>query len=245
MITKAQIKHIRALEDKKYRYSSKEFVIEGTKLVLECIISGFTITNIYTTEKWLEEHSSAIKKNSIPVTCINSFELEKITSNNHTTNVVAIVQIPQQELLQFNNKVTLLLDTIQDPGNLGTIIRIADWYGIKQIICSEETVDVYNTKVVQASMGSIFRVGVFYNNIEKIISSNKNIPSFATVLQAKNINEIPKIKEGFIVIGNEGKGISNSVLQYCSNNISIQAIGNAESLNAAVATGIVCHCLLS
>jgi TrmH family RNA methyltransferase len=132
-----------------------------------------------------------------------------------------------------------VLDTIQDPGNLGTIIRIADWFGIGQIICSNDCADVYNPKVVQATMGSIGRVKVFYADLEEWLYKQKNIPIYATALEGKDITKMPVIREGMIVIGNESNGIHEGILALTNERITIPGKGKAESLNAAVATGII------
>ena len=134
---------------------------------------------------------------------------------------------------------SLLLDTIQDPGNLGTIVRTADWFGIRQIFCTPDSADVFNSKVVQSSMGSIARVSVQYLDLEKLIDENRNIPVYATALDGQDINAMKDIKPGFLIIGNESKGISAGLLQRATKKITIPRKGRAESLNAAVATGIV------
>ena len=133
----------------------------------------------------------------------------------------------------------MALDTIQDPGNLGTIIRIADWFGIDQIVCSDDCAEVYNPKVVQATMGSIARVKVFYTDLEEWLSVQKEVPIYATTLEGQDIREMKKIQEGIIVVGNESKGISPGVLKLANTKITISQKGKADSLNVAVATGIV------
>ena len=141
--------------------------------------------------------------------------------------------------MDITGKITLVLDTIQDPGNLGTIIRTADWFGIENIICSPACADMYNPKVVQSTMGSLARVNIFYTNLEEWLQKNKKIKKYATALNGKNISELKNVKEAIIIIGNEGKGISDAVMDLVEEKITIPKIGEAESLNAAVATGII------
>jgi TrmH family RNA methyltransferase len=241
MITKAQVKHIQSLEDKKYRYKCNEFVVEGEKMVQELINSSLTINCIYATKDWIEKNP--MLKN-ILIEEIQSFELEKMSSLSTPNMVLAIVQIPANTPISPKG-VSIVLDRIQDPGNLGSIIRIADWFGIDTVYCSEDTVDVYNSKVVQASMGSVFRIKTHYSNIEHLLAANKQISSYVAILKGENITAHKSIQEGFIIIGNESKGVSDSIINLSTHKISIQRKGQAESLNAAIATGIICHALLS
>jgi RNA methyltransferase, TrmH family len=139
----------------------------------------------------------------------------------------------------LRNTISIMLDTIQDPGNLGTIIRCADWFGISQVFCSTDCADAWNIKVVQATMGSIARVQVAYGSLEQWLEQAADIPTYAAVLEGTDLRKHPHINEGIIIIGNESKGISDAVLARCSNRITIPRHGQAESLNAAVATGII------
>jgi len=241
MITKAQVKHIQSLEDKKYRYKCNEFVVEGEKMVQELINSPLTINCIYATKDWIVKN--AMIKN-ILIEEIQSFELEKISSLSTPNMALAIVQIPANTAISPTG-VSIVLDRIQDPGNLGSIIRIADWFGINTVYCSEDTVDNFNSKVVQASMGSVFRINTQYLNIEHLLSVNKHIPSYVAILNGDAISSHKAIQEGFIIIGNESKGVSNSIIKLSTHKIAIPRKGQAESLNAAIATGIICHSLIS
>ena len=241
MITKAQVKHIRSLDDKKYRYKCNEFVVEGEKMVQELINSSMTINCIYATKEWIEKNQM-IK--NIRIEEVEAHELEKMSSLSTPNMALATVQIPTK--LPVSPKgVSLVLDRIQDPGNLGSIIRIADWFGIDNVYCSEDTVDIFNSKVVQASMGSVFRINTQYVNIEELLTTNKEIPSYVAILNGENISSHKLVQKGFIIIGNESKGVSNSIINLSTHKISIQRKGQAESLNAAIATGIICHSLLS
>ena len=241
MITKAQVKHIRSLDDKKYRYKCNEFVVEGEKMVQELINSSMTINCIYATKEWIEKNQM-IK--NIRIEEVEAHELEKISSLSTPNMALATVQIPTKSSVSPKG-VSLVLDRIQDPGNLGSIVRIADWFGIDNVYCSEDTVDIFNSKVVQASMGSVFRINTQYVNIEELLTTNKEIPSYVAILNGENISSHKLVQKGFIIIGNESKGVSNSIINLSTHKISIQRKGQAESLNAAIATGIICHSLLS
>ena len=241
MITKAQVKHIRSLDDKKYRYKCNEFVVEGEKMVQELINSSMTINCIYATKEWIEKNQM-IK--NIRIEEVEAHELEKMSSLSTPNMALATVQIPPKSPVSPKG-VSLVLDRIQDPGNLGSIVRIADWFGIDNVYCSEDTVDIFNSKVVQASMGSVFRINTQYVNIEELLTTNKDIPSYVAILNGENISSHKLVQKGFIIIGNESKGVSNSIINLSTHKISIQRKGQAESLNAAIATGIICHSLLS
>jgi TrmH family RNA methyltransferase len=165
MITKAQVKHIHSLEDKKYRYKCNEFVVEGEKMLQELINSSLAINCIYATKDWIEKNQ---KIKNIHIEEVQAYELEKMSSLSTPNLALATVQIPAKEAVSPKG-ISLVLDRIQDPGNLGSIIRIADWFGIDTVYCSEDTVDVFNTKVVQASMGSVFRIKTQYVNIEELL----------------------------------------------------------------------------
>ncbi|MEP6700840.1 MAG: RNA methyltransferase, partial [Bacteroidota bacterium] len=174
------------------------------------------------------------------VTEITEKELERISQLKTPNKVLAIVQqFDNSGAIDTKNKISLVLDNVQDPGNLGTIIRTADWFGIEQIICSPDTADVYNSKVVQATMGSIVRVRVFYTDLGKWLAEQKEVPIYAAVLGGQDVTGIKKISEAIIVFGNESKGISPEILQLVKTKLTIPKKGKAESLNVAVATGII------
>ncbi len=142
-------------------------------------------------------------------------------------------------MIPLKNKITLVLDTIQDPGNLGTIIRIADWFGVEQVVCSRDSADLYNSKTIQATMGSFLRVKLFYRDLGEWLSTVNDVRIYAAEMEGRSVSSMEKIKEGVIVIGNEYQGISPEILKYCNARITIPGKGGAESLNAAVATGII------
>ncbi len=259
MISNAQIKHINSLRLKKNRQVYKQFIAEGVKIVDELISSTYKVDSLFATEKWIKRLSVAsyplpVKNKIIE---ISEDELRKISSLESPNEVLAIVEIPEiiTDIESLSDELSLMLDNISDPGNMGTIIRIADWFGIKNIICSEECVDIYNSKVVQATMGSITRVNCHYINLEIFLSSVKeNIKTnkrfedykiYGAVLNAESIYSKKLTEKGIIIIGNESKGISSPIMKYLTDGISIPSYSfnsenKAESLNASVATGIIC-----
>ena len=174
-----------------------------------------------------------------PLETVEDFELGKISALSTPNQVLGIFKKIQQGSVNVAGQISLALDTIQDPGNLGTIIRIADWFGVINIICSENCVDIYNPKVVQSTMGSLGRVEVVYTNLFEFLNRNNSIPIYAAALNGKSVGELKELKEGILLIGNESKGISAEVMQMATEKITIPKYGMAESLNAAVATGII------
>lgn len=261
MLTKSQTKYINSLKQKKNRESQGLFIAEGIKIVsalggLNSSSSSIESTNggqegikiraIYSSVNF----QLSIFNYPIEVIRIKENELKKISSLTTPNEVLAICEIPKYKLdtKTLSKKITLVLDTIQDPGNLGTIIRVADWFGIENIICSNDTVEVYNPKVVQATMGSIARVKVHHVQLEKFLSDvRRQMPDvriFGAVLNGENLYEKNLSKEGMIVIGNESKGISDELLPFITDKIKIPSYSNgatsAESLNAAIAAAIIC-----
>ncbi len=241
MLSKKVAKYIQSLSHKKLRDELDAFVTEGPKVVSDLLSSGaFRCKLICAKAEWLQQ---AKNLTGIPAADIYEIEedaLKKISLLKTPNAVVAVFQ--KRELINLpplNNKITLLLDDISDPGNLGTIIRIADWFAIENIICSEHCVDCYNPKVVQSTMGSLGRVNIFYQELSSFISANKNITTYAAALSGKPLSAFKNIHEGFILIGNESKGVSEKLLEISADQITIPKYGEAESLNAAVATGII------
>ncbi len=241
MITKAQVKHIQSLDDKNYRYEHKQFRVEGDKMVRELIKSNLVIKELFALQDWIDRNQSL--NTEITMTPIEPFELEKISLLTTPNKVLAIAELPDRT--HVTSDWALLLDGIQDPGNLGSIVRIADWYDIPTIYCSESCADAYNAKVIQASMGSIFRIHVQKCDLEKVLIENKAMPVYVCVLDGTDVNSFRELEKGFIVIGNESKGVSEQLIALSQHRVSILRKGRAESLNAAVAAGIICHCMLS
>ena len=255
MISKNQIKFIRQLEQKKFRRREGLFVAEGTKVVGD-LLAHYQPHSLFATKEWFAENQgnksfdSAAGSNHGPVPMIQevtSDELSRISFQQHPQQVLALFPIPPQADFQFslfNSQLNLALDGIQDPGNLGTIIRIADWFGIRDIYCSEDTVDAWNPKVVQATMGSIARVNIIYLPLAELIDSlPDDYPVYGTLLDGENIYTQPLTPNGLIVMGNEGNGISPEIRQRVNHRLFIPSYRNddtAESLNVAIATAITC-----
>ncbi len=241
MLSKNQIKNITSLHLKKQREQKKLFIAEGEKLVDELLNSSFEIVEIYATESWILKYKNRIKTQNLIE--IGENDLKKISLLSTPNKVLAIVKQKQfilNELL-FKNELSLYLDDIRDPGNLGTIIRLAHWFGIKQIICSENTVEIFNPKVVQSTMGSIFHVPVIKLELADLLNVLQfKINIYGAFLDGKSIYDSP-IKTGLMVIGNESNGIQekNSVLIQQKISIPSNNFHHSESLNAAMATGIL------
>ena len=241
MLSKAIVKYIQSLHHKKFREEHHAFIAEGPKVVKDLIVSGeFLCKIICAVDDWFDENEelfTAIKQeNKIKITEV---DLQKISLLHTPNKVLAVFDKKKTEDLNVKKSINLMLDDIQDPGNMGTIIRIADWFGIKNIICSINCVDSYNPKVVQSSMGSLARVNIIHTDLKNFINNNKDVRVFAATLSGISLISFNKINVGFILIGNESKGIDEELLELASGQITIPKFGEAESLNAAVATGII------
>lgn len=241
MLSKTFAKYIQSLHHKKFRDAEQAFIAEGPKVVMELIHnSSFTCIELVGLEAWLLENESALrKKYKGPVHKADLADLEKISALSTPNQVLAIFKKKEQLPPVVKGNLILLLDTIQDPGNLGTLIRIADWFGIRYIVCSADSADMYNPKVVQSTMGSIGRVELFYTEPDGWLEENPAARVYASALAGKDIGKMHGIKEGVIIIGNESKGIRPSLMERANEKITIPRIGSAESLNAAVAAGII------
>ena len=242
MLSKKIVKYIQSLSHKKFREEEDAFIAEGTKIVSEFLSSDkMRCTMICADKEWLLENYTLLKR----ITPENIFETE-----DHWLKSISLLKNPNRVVAVFKKKlasaipdpagkISLMLDYLQDPGNMGTLIRIADWFAIEDIICSNNCVDCYNPKVVQSAMGSLARVNIFYTDLTSIITANKQVPLYATTLSGTAIFELPKIEEGIILIGNEAHGVHEDLLRLASSQITIPRYGHAESLNAAVAAGII------
>ena len=239
MLGKSQVKYIQSLGQKKVRDEEGVFIAEGPKIVGELLESAeLEISELFALPDWITANGTSIK--TIKATEINESDLGKISQLSTPNKVVALIKKPViSKTLHTKAALSLVLDTIQDPGNLGTIIRIADWFGIRQIICSKTCADIYNPKTVQSTMGSIARVEVLYTELAQWLKEHKDVPVYAAALEGKDVTAMKKITEGLIVIGNESKGISDEIFELIDVKVTIPRIGKAESLNAAVATGII------
>ncbi len=237
MISKNQQKLIQSLKLKKNRVKTSLFVAEGEKVVRELISSSIKLHSIYC----LPSFVSKINVDSSLITEITEKELTKISNLKNANQVVALFEIPSFQKNTDNDNLILALDDIRDPGNLGTIIRLADWFGVTTILCSNNTVDAFNPKVIMATMGSISRVEIIYCDLVEELSKLEK-PIYGAFLEGENIYKTSKINNSVLVIGNESNGISEEVEKLITNKITIPQFGNlqeTESLNAAVATGIL------
>ena len=249
MLSKSQIKHISSLKVKKYRELYGEFIAEGSKLVLELLNSNYTAIALYALKDWLNDNNipSGIK---IDVFEISESEMSRITSLSTPSPCLLILKTHD---VLFNpiiaeKELVLMLDDIKDPGNLGTIIRTADWFGFKNIVCSPNTVDLYNPKTIQSTMGSVARVNVCYQPLDELLTKlNKNVSVYGSLLEGENIINKKLNTNGIIIIGNESKGISEKIRNYINEKIFIPGYQTAtsldkpESLNASIATAIICY----
>jgi TrmH family RNA methyltransferase len=240
MLSKARIKFIKSLQLKKYRKQEQCFVVEGEKSVVELLRSDFKVHQLLGTSDFINNNAKLLHNTSLEVLEVKSDELSglgEFASNNAALAVAAIKPnyLPELKLDEF----VLMLDDIRDPGNLGTIIRIADWYGITKIIASAETADLYNGKVIHSSMGSFTRVSVYYTDLALFLEKN-SLPVYGTFMDGADVHELAFGQGGIIVIGNEANGISIDVEKNVTQRITIPRYGRAESLNAAIATAIIC-----
>ncbi|MBX9807082.1 MAG: RNA methyltransferase [Flavobacteriaceae bacterium] len=234
MVSKNQIKLITSLQQKKYRVTNLLFFAEGIKVIQELLESNFELVHLYSTLGDFQEVSNDKK------TIIHESDLKKISALTTPNTCLAVFKIPVEKKI-INSGLILALDSIRDPGNLGTILRLCDWFGINQIICSKDAVDIYNPKVVQATMGSIARVNVNYIDLKTFISQTK-LPVFGTFMDGNNIYKTNLPQEGIIIMGNEANGISPEIEKLIKNRLTIPRFGTlqkTESLNVATATAII------
>jgi TrmH family RNA methyltransferase len=246
MISKNQIKYIRQLEQKKFRKRENCFVAEGPKVVGD-LMRRYQPKAIFATEEWIKRAESY---DDSKLTTVSPDELRRISFLQTPQQVLALFPIPDHStnpdysLFINHYSLSLALDSVQDPGNLGTIIRIADWFGIDTIYCSEDTADAYNPKVVQATMGSLAHVHIIYTNLLQLFDAlPKDYPIYGTLLDGDDIYQQPLTEHGIIVMGNEGNGISDAVRQRVNHRLLIPNFhqgDSAESLNVAIATAITC-----
>lgn len=241
MLSKAKIKLIQSLRLKKFRQKYNKFIAEGEKIAIEILASDYEIDNIFATTLWIDQNQGLLSEKGVAATAIDDKALRKISALATPNQVVMIVNKKNEiEVPNIDKELALVLDRIQDPGNLGTIIRIADWFGISTIFCSTDSVDWYNPKVIQATMGSFLRVEVIARDLPSLLEKHKDLPIYGTLLDGSSLYDADLKQHGLIVIGNESKGISEDLLPFINHKIKIPSFGGAESLNAAIAAGIVC-----
>jgi TrmH family RNA methyltransferase len=242
MLSKNRIKYINALKIKKFRQLHQSFIVEGAKSVLELLDSDFEIEFVFATTEFQQKYSSILSRHKTLVETVTLKELESVGSFQTNDSGIAIARCKDNRfLVPENQEYALILDDIRDPGNLGTIIRVADWYGINKIICSEDTTDFYNPKVIAASKGSFTRVNTFYTNLPEYLDTNHSGKMVAgAFLGGVSVYDFGFSKTGgFIVMGNESNGIGAAVESFVTQRVTIPRIGGAESLNVGIATAVI------
>lgn len=246
VLSKNKIKLIKSLDLKKNRLVTGLFIAEGKKLVLDLLRSGIIASEVYCTNGLAAEIVQYLPEFKIHLA--DKEELARISFLKSAPEIIAVLQIPHQEInwMEIKSELTLVLDAIQDPGNLGTIVRLADWFGIQNIVCSEECADLYNPKTIQSTMGAFARVKVHYVSLPQFLSQaiELNLPVYGTFLEGENLFTGELSANGLIVMGNEGNGISELNLPYISRKLTIPAYPpgatTSESLNVALATSVIC-----
>lgn len=239
MLSNAQQKFVNSLHQKKYRKIHQAFIVEGRKNVDELLKSDFVVQSLFSTKSISEKLDSI-------TTIVSENELNKVSTLKISDSVLAIVkQKGNLSPILQKNELTIVLDNINDPGNLGTIIRTADWFGIKNIICSDSTVDFYNPKVIMSTMGSFGRVNLFYTDLKKYLIENSEIPVFGAFLEGVPVKTLKDFKGGFLLMGSETHGISQDLTECITKKITIPRIGGAESLNVAISTAILIDNLIN
>lgn len=240
-LSKQHIKFLRSLWQKKYRQKYGQFLVEGAKSVMELFHSSYKIERIYRIES-SEAHSEL--SHTVDVVSCTRADMERISQLKTAPELIALANIPEVKSVNKDQGGWILgLDRINDPGNLGTIVRIADWFGIREIWCSPDTVDLYNYKTLMACMGSFTRVEVLYGDLATLLTESKRTKYFA-LLEGEDVRFVEQTSPGILVIGNEANGISDELMQIPHIAVSIRGYGGAESLNAAVSAGILCHTLI-
>ncbi len=239
MVSKAKVRFIKQLQVKKYRQAEQCFIVQGGKAVKESLASGFKVQTLLCTDEFLNGLDKNLASQAGEMIVVSEKDLTSIgsvESNNAALAVVAMKpnRSPQIPLSEF----ILVLDDIRDPGNLGTIIRTADWYGIRNIVASPETTDIYNPKVISASMGSFLRVEVYYTALPEFLAKLSS-PVYGALLKGENVHKLNFEKIGALVIGNESNGISPAVEKLVTHRVTVPRFGGAESLNASTATAVI------
>lgn len=243
MLSHNQIKLLSALSVKKYRQNYRKFIVEGEKMTLELLSqSRFQISSIYATERWLMDNAAHTTAFSGEIIQVTAADLKKVSSLTTPQEVLAVVHVPSAaEITALNKGFHFFLDGIRDPGNMGTILRVADWFGFPSVFCSPDCVDVYSPKVIQASMGAFIRVRSLEAELQTLLGNAPDTPVIGAVMDGRNLFEGGWPFGGVVVIGNEGQGIRPAVMDRLTHRLTIprDPAGGAESLNASVAAGII------
>lgn len=240
MLSKNTVKFIKSLHQKKYRSETGKFFVEGEKSVLEVLDSDFSVELLLMTETFDRKHPTICKSFKGELVQVTQNQLEQIGQYQSNDSALAIVSMRENNSFEpEQDDLILALDDVRDPGNLGTIIRVADWYGIKKLVFSPQTAEFYNPKVIQATMGSFTRVQFFYEDLGKVFH-RWTLPIYGAFLDGENIHQIRKPAAGILLMGNEAKGISPELEKQVTQKVTIPGFGKAESLNVAIATAILC-----
>lgn len=247
MLTNAQVKHIRSLQQKKFRFEHREYLIQGDKIVLEAIQSPTKPKLIVASETWIDSHEEQLENSLVEIA--NEKQLQQMSSLKNAASVIAIMPMHEDhvDLKLLSEDLVIALDFVQDPGNLGTILRIADWYGVRHVLCSLDTVDYTNPKVIQSTMGAFLRVEVHYvdlkQTISELLSQYPDYSILGSFMDGENMLNQKPMPRGMLIMGNEGQGISKTLEDVCSHRIAIPSFPvdnpSMESLNVAVATAIL------
>lgn len=239
MLSKRLIKYFKSLQLKKYRLQERKFLVEGAKGVSEVLKSSLKVTNLLGTSAFLTTLERNIKDKADEVIECKEIDLAQVGTFKTNNAGIAVVEMPvNQEISIPGDRLCLALDDVRDPGNLGTIIRIADWYGIEHVFCSHETADVFNPKVINATMGSFTRVSVYYTDLKTLLS-DVSVPIYGALLEGESIYKTSLQQKGVILMGNESAGISEDIIRLVSDPLRIPGRGGAESLNVSVATAVI------
>lgn len=240
MLSKNTVKFIKSLHQKKFRNQEQKFFVEGEKSVVEVLNSDFRLELIVATDSFFNKYKSLITQSGAQVILATQNQLESLGQYQSNDSALAVVHMKPNSPFDFpEGNFVVGLDDVRDPGNLGTIIRIADWYGIKDLVFSSQTAEFYNPKVIQSSMGSFTRVNFFYADLKDVFQK-WNMPIYGAFLDGKNVHEMKSISHGVILMGNESNGVSSQLEQIVTDKVTIPGFGQAESLNVAIATAILC-----
>jgi TrmH family RNA methyltransferase len=238
MISKGTTRFIKSLQLKKYRNKAQSFLVEGAKSVLELLISDFEVTHIIGVESFFRDNAALLAKFDSVREIVSEKEINQLSALKNNNTVLAAARYRTNDLLSINDdQFYLALDRIRDPGNLGTIIRTADWYGIDSLLCSTDCADFFNPKTIQSSMGSFTRVKAFYIDLRECLIGKR---VYGTSTYGENIHHIEFAASGIVLIGNEAQGVSSNLESLVTQWITIPKFGSAESLNAAMAAAVIC-----
>ncbi|GAB3809295.1 RNA methyltransferase [Spirosoma humi] len=239
MLSKNRLKYIQSLHQKKYRQQHGAFLVEGAKSVQEVLQSDFQTELLVATEEFYKENAHLTDHQRTPVEIASVADLQRAGTLESNNAALAVVRTKENRpLLAEPDEIVLILDDIRDPGNLGTILRIADWYGVRKVLCSETTADVYNPKVISASKGSFTRVNWWYGDLEQVLQQSTQAV-YGAFLNGEDVHTLDFGKSGYLVMGNESNGIRPETEQYVTQRVTIPRYGDAESLNVGIATAVL------